>query len=598
MSNNAKGTIMKVGHETTSDRQWLENVKEEISFNDKVSKPVIAKLTFENTYRPVKWGTNEEDLPYKWFDDSKHNLTSEEAYWEPSDICIDDHGFDAQENVIDGQIATGDEMEESIQEDPILNMMQGQGSSTRWTPTLPTVKERRLNQPLNDDKCTIIANDIGISRPSRKTMQGQMRKLQTKHNIVNTKNATGIYRQCLRMQNDGGANRSITNQKHLLLSYEDIVPYPITGVKDGEPALFCTGKGYMPWKDDNGEILLVHCYYSESVADTIISPNDVVHQNIQRFHEWQFSANHDMGCGRFRLLARDGVSNCQFTAYNENNLWFHYNNGITQSEKDSLTHHKRAIVWQLSEGASYELWHHRLGHPGEKVMGLIHQHVKGVPKLRKNHFYSCAACLAKNIRKVHIGEKKEYKKKPDKEPPDPVSKPGEHLHMDFGFVRGSDWKKKDSDGKTVTSIDGNRAYLLVIDRATRYIWIFVTKTKHPPITQVAGLLNKFKGLHRNATVTTNLGGELGKSIAFRKAINDAKYTLHTTGAHSSAQNGMAEKPNQDLARIMHALLYSSDLGSQYWSYALRHAVYLKNRLPHSSLKFVTPFEKLNGDKPD
>jgi hypothetical protein len=81
--------------------------------------------------------------------------------------------------------------------------------------------------------------------------------------------------------------------------------------------------------------------------------------------------------------------------------------------------------------------------------------------------------------------------------------------MDFGFVRGSDWKKKDSDGKTVTSIDGNRAYLLVIDRATRYIWIFVTKTKHPPITQVAGLLSKFEGLHQNATVTTDLGGELG-----------------------------------------------------------------------------------------
>lgn len=31
----------------------------------------------------------------------------------------------------------------------------------------------------------------------------------------------------------------------------------------------------MPWKSDNGEILLVHCYYSKDVADTIISLNDV-----------------------------------------------------------------------------------------------------------------------------------------------------------------------------------------------------------------------------------------------------------------------------------------------------------------------------------
>jgi hypothetical protein len=121
----------------------------------------------------------------------------------------------------------------------------------------------------------------------------------------------------------------------------------------------------------------------------------------------------------------------------------------------------------------------------------------------------------------------------------------------------------DSDEKTVMSIDSNWAYLLIIDRAARDIWIFVSKTKHPPIAQ-----DCFKGLRCNATVTTDLGGESGKSIVFQKALNEANYTLHTTGTLSSAQNGMAEKPNQDLGQIMRALLYSSDLGSQYWSYAL------------------------------
>jgi hypothetical protein len=76
-------------------------------------------------------------------------------------------------------------------------------------------------------------------------------------------------------------------------------------------------------------------------------------------------------------------------------------------------------------------------------------------------------------------------------------------------------------------------------------------------------------------VTTDLGGELAKLIVFQKAIKDADYTLHTTGAHSSTQNEMAEKLNQDLVCIMYAFLYSSDLGTQYWSYALRHSVYLE-----------------------
>jgi hypothetical protein len=337
--------------------------------------------------------------------------------------------------------------------------------NTKWKPALDTVKEKRLNQQLNDEIDVSIDN-VGISRPSRKTEQGQMRKLRTKYDILNSNNATGLYQHCLRMQNDGGANRSITDQKHLLLSYEAITPYPINGVKDGEPALHCTGKGYLPWKDDNGRILLIHCYYSQDVAETIISPNDIVSQNLDQYNKWKFSANHDNGNGRFQLIARDGISHYQFTAYNENNLWFHYNCGLTPSEKAQLNPKVKSIIRTLSEGASYELWHHRLGHPGEKVMSIIHHHVKGVPKLKKNHFYSCAACLAKNIRKVHIGERKEYVKNATKASPGANAKPGEHLHMDYGFVRGSDWKQKDSDGKTVTSIDGYRSYLLIIDRAT------------------------------------------------------------------------------------------------------------------------------------
>ena len=40
---------------------------------------------------------------------------------------------------------------------------------------------------------------------------------------------------------------------------------------------------------------------------------------------------------------------------------------------------------------------------------------------------------------------------------------GECLHMDFGFVRGSDWSSKDNDNKLVTSVDGYQSYLLIID---------------------------------------------------------------------------------------------------------------------------------------
>ena len=61
---------------------------------------------------------------------------------------------------------------------------------------------------------------------------------------------------------------------------------------------------------------------------------------------------------------------------------------------------------------------------------------------------------------------------------------------------------------------------------------------------------------------------------------------------------MAEKPNQDLARMIRSLLFGAGLGSEYWAYAMRHAVYVKNRLPHSSLHYITPYEKVNKVKPN
>ena len=76
------------------------------------------------------------------------------------------------------------------------------------------------------------------------------------------------------------------------------------------------------------------------------------------------------------------------------------------------------------------------------------------------------------------------------------------------------------------------------------------------------------------------------------------YIPKTTAVHSSAQNGMAEKTNQDLARMLRSLLYGAGLGSEYWGYAMHHAVYLKSRLPHSSLHYKTPYELVNKVKPD
>ena len=145
----------------------------------------------------------------------------------------------------------------------------------------------------------------------------------------------------------------------------------------------------------------------------------------------------------------------------------------------------------LTNRASYELWHNRLGHPSQHVMENIHKYADGVPRLKHNDLWKCASCAQGKFRKKPIGQKQRSShqppspKPPPQPPPPSVSlSPGQALHMDYAFVRGTGWKSKDETGTTITSLDGFRSYLLIVDKATRYRWIFLFRTKVPKTEEI------------------------------------------------------------------------------------------------------------------
>ena len=561
--------------------------------DDILVKPIVANLYSDDTTRPML-GHDKQKLPFEFKQNNGTNMKQADCFLPREEWNNRDYH---ENSLLYGKIATGYEMEQEEMNEanitpPIVNTMKSILTRSE-SKQLPSIAEETHWDMQLEKK----ASDYVSAAATRKKRLGRVRKYRDKQFRIEqiVKHGQGIYRGMLRMQDDSGANRSVTNCKSLLVAYQDIQPYAIGGVKDGDPAIHCTGMGYLPWYSDDDELFLVRCYYCAQVAGTIMSPNDFVTQYQERFHGWNFHANMRTGQGQLTLLSDNG-DHSLFTSYKENNLWYHYITVPTTDTIDKINRSEGAVINTMTRNTEYELWHNRLGHPGEKVMSLIHKHVLGVPTLRKHDFHRCEACMAAKMKKVPIGKSSKVVRQPISE--EMPSEPGQHLHMDFGFVRGSDWAEKDDDGKLITSIDKYRSYLLIIDRATRYIWVFLTKTKEPPVAQAKGILEKFKGQYRYCTVTTDLGKELGKSKAFQKMVSETGYIMKTTGAHSSAQNGLAEKPNQDLARMMRSMLYGAGLGSKYWSYALRHAVYLKNRLPHSSLAWCTPYEKFNGCKPD
>jgi hypothetical protein len=91
-----------------------------------------------------------------------------------------------------------------------------------------------------------------------------------------------------------------------------------------------------------------------------------------------------------------------------------------------------------------------------------------------------------------------------------TSEVGRRFYMDFGFMRASssDYTRPNKTlDRVVDSWDGFSSYLLFVDEASQYIWVFLTKSKDPPLEIIDTFLDRFG--HRNGgSIRSDQGGEL------------------------------------------------------------------------------------------
>ena len=296
-------------------------------------------------------------------------------------------------------------------DDPVIAPLRDSQAilNQAWAPSLNTVLEETsfdlkiaMNQPIIKQTDHVSAKRLrGRTYKDLKLRS----RYEDKINSAIVKNA--IHKvELATAQNDSGANRSVTNQKGLLVNFKPIKPYAINGVQEGTPAIYCTGIGLLPWRADTGEVLLINCLYCKQASGTIISPSDVNMQYRDKYDGWTLETKYDSKYGQLTFNSRDGVNHLVFSAYSDNNLWHHYLDEITEKEYSNIGSQTKAIVNSLSVNAQYHLWHHRLGHPSNKIMMEAQKHCLGIPKLKQPPFFSCNTCNSSKFRKSHIGPKK------------------------------------------------------------------------------------------------------------------------------------------------------------------------------------------------
>ena len=232
----------------------------------------------------------------------------------------------------------------------------------------------------------------------------------------------------------------------------------------------------------------------------------------------------------------------------------------------------------------------RLGSPGEDQLDMLPGNVTGIPS--EFHYHP--------FRFIDFKEQARIRKQAAQCTAVCTCDAGRRYYMDFGFMQASSSDYRKPNPKTdhvVQSWDGYSSYLLIVDEASRFMWVFLTKSKDPPLDIVDSFLKKL-GHDNGGSIRFDQGGELAKSTALTNMVlREHNYFFEPTGADSPSQNGAVETYNDKLAVRMRTLLYGANLPAMYWSAALLHAVYLNNWLIHTVTKKM-PFEGFYGHKPD
>ncbi|CAN1312477.1 Retrovirus-related Pol polyprotein from transposon TNT 1-94 [Linum perenne] len=222
-----------------------------------------------------------------------------------------------------------------------------------------------------------------------------------------------------------------------------------------------------------------------------------------------------------------------------------------------------ALAVSSSSTVFFDLCHYRLGHTSNRPQNLSGCSV--------NKQFHCRVCpSAKQCRNKF---------------PDSVKRASNRfdlVHMDI-------WGPY-----SVPSIGGHKYFLTIVDDHSRFTWIRLMKSK----SAVRSLITEFVALIRNqyGSLIKSFRTDNGLEFQMSEFYSSLGIEHQTSCAYTSQQNGRVERKHRHILNVARALLFQSSLPTNFWGYAVSHAVHIINRLPTPILLDKTPIEVLTSEK--
>ncbi|KAL8145114.1 hypothetical protein AgCh_003359 [Apium graveolens] len=232
----------------------------------------------------------------------------------------------------------------------------------------------------------------------------------------------------------------------------------------------------------------------------------------------------------------------------------------------------------LAEGCDVNwLWKSRLGHVNFKAMALMSAEnmVHRLPRISQPS-YACSGCLMSKQARRPFPSQSSYSAK-------------NALELVHGDLCGP---------ITPSTPAGNRYILRLVDDFSRVMWIYLLKNKN----EAFDAFKRFRSLVESGpekkikSFRSDRGGKF-MSKDFLAYCEENGINRQFTAPYSPQQNGVVERRNRTMMEMARSLLREMKLPNYFCGEAVRHAIYLLNRLPTRAVSGITPYEAWCKRKP-
>lgn len=141
------------------------------------------------------------------------------------------------------------------------------------------------------------------------------------------------------------------------------------------------------------------------------------------------------------------------------------------------------------------------------------------------------------------------------------------------------------------SLGGAQYVVSFIDEFSRYATVFLLKKKSEVFEKFTIFQAQVENFHecKIRIFQSDNGGEY-VNLSFKDLFGELGITHRRTVAANPEQNGISERYWLTLFNAIRCMLIQSGVPKEFWGEAMKAAVFILNRIPHSGINFQIPYE--------